>query len=98
MKAHLTHELSRYKPALFEHSVMRKTAKSALSENLESRVDTFDISVFSKKSLFVFDGRNILHCVVLPKECTHNSVITEYCVSYVDNTYGSETLVFLWLF
>ena len=53
MKAHLTHELSRYIPALFEHYVMRKTAKSALAENLESHVDTFDISVF-QNPLFLF--------------------------------------------
>ena len=77
MKDHLTHEFSKYPPSLFDHGLMRKTAKHTLADILKSRTKPVSADLV-QNSIHVIDGGYLLHQVEWPKNCTYADVINSY--------------------
>ena len=88
---YMKYEFTAKPPSLFDGTTMRKTAKSALADVIETKIMR---TVVAPTNCVVVDGGFLLHKVVWPKSCTYQVVLSPYVSCVITNYSEGAAVVF----
>ena len=87
----MKYKLAPTPPSLLDGPTMRKTAKSALADVIETKLTRTDVA---PTNCVVVDGCFLLHKVVWPKSCTYQVVLSVYISCVITNYSEGATVAF----